>query len=242
MKNLPTEPRTPRTLLGTLVPGGVCVAEAFHDDEPAPLYPEEEAAVAGADPGRRREFATARACARRALGELGLPPGPVPRSLSRAPRWPDGVLGSLTHCTGYRGAAVARASAFTSLGIDAERHAPLRAGVLELVAGPAERARLARLAEADPAVAWDRLLCCAKEAAYKAWYPIGGRWLGFLDADADLTEDRADQGLDRRGAFTVVAGGLTFAGRWLAHDGLLLAAVATSSSPVLDREGHRTPG
>ena len=35
----------------------------------------------------------------------------------------------------------------------------------------------------------DRLLFCAKEATYKAWYPLTGRWLGFEDADIDLRPD-----------------------------------------------------
>ena len=29
---------------------------------------------------------------------------------------------------------------------------------------------------------WDRILFCAKEATYKAWYPLTRRWLGFEDA------------------------------------------------------------
>ena len=32
-------------------------------------------------------------------------------------------------------------------------------------------------------VCWDRLLFSAKEAVYKAWFPLAGRWLGFEDAD-----------------------------------------------------------
>ena len=29
---------------------------------------------------------------------------------------------------------------------------------------------------------WDRILFCAKEATYKAWFPLTKRWLGFEDA------------------------------------------------------------
>ena len=29
---------------------------------------------------------------------------------------------------------------------------------------------------------WDRLLFCAKESVYKAWFPLAKRWLDFQDA------------------------------------------------------------
>ncbi|MFG2040408.1 4'-phosphopantetheinyl transferase [Dactylosporangium sp. NPDC048998] len=228
-------------MIETILPAGVRSAEAFDDRAPAPLFPEEAALVAGADPKRRTEFATARACARRALGELGLPPVPVLRDASRAPRWPHGVVGSLTHCAGYRAAAVARADAFAAVGIDAEPHAPLPDGVLGLVAGPVERAELARLGRADGSVCWDRLLFCGKEAAYKAWYPLTRRWLGFGDAVVTI---------DPAGTFTAeilaatagtAPGPARFAGRWLARNGLLLAAVTASNRREHGPDGHRGP-
>ena len=53
--------------------------------------------------------------------------------------WPDGLVGSMTHYAGYRGAVVAPATALMGLGIDAEPHKPLRQGAWEYVALPAER-------------------------------------------------------------------------------------------------------
>ncbi|HEY3692789.1 MAG TPA: hypothetical protein VGL46_21300 [Pseudonocardiaceae bacterium] len=43
----------------------------------------------------------------------------------RKPVWPPGVVGSLTHCTGYRAAAVAHRRGVLTVGIDAEPHEPL---------------------------------------------------------------------------------------------------------------------
>ena len=102
------------------------------------------------------------------------------------PILPDGLAGSITHCNGYRGAAVARTDAVVSLGIDAEPHAPLPPRVLGAVTAPGDAEHLAELAAADPAVHWDRLLFSAKEAVYKAWYPLTQRWLGFSDASLTL--------------------------------------------------------
>jgi 4'-phosphopantetheinyl transferase EntD len=216
-------------MIEAILPAPVRSAEAFHDRAPAPLFAEEEALVRGTGDKRRREFATVRACARRALGELGLPPVAVLRDANRAPRWPSGVVGSLTHCDGYRAAAVARTDTISTIGIDAEPAGPLPAGVLRMISCADERDGLTRLRDADPTVSWDRLLFCAKEAVYKAWYPLTRRWLGFGDAVVDLRPDGtftarllipANPGDSLRTGYT---------GRWLARDGLLLAAIAASN-------------
>ena len=79
-----------------------------------------------------------RTCARIALGRLGLPPAPLLSGPKREPLWPDGVVGSITHCDGYRAVAVARADQLASIGIDAEPHAELPAGILARIALPAD--------------------------------------------------------------------------------------------------------
>ena len=56
----------------------------------------------------------------------------------------------MTHCEGYRAAALVRAGDLASLGIDAEPHAPLPEGVLAAVALPTEADRLRRLAAERP--------------------------------------------------------------------------------------------
>lgn len=213
-------------MIEQILPPEVATAEAFGDADgsEAELFPEERAAVARAVERRRAEFATARACARRALGALGIPAAPILRGDRGQPVWPDGVVGGITHCAGYRAAAVARAGDLAGVGIDAEPHRPLPDGVLDHVSLPEERSVLADLAVRDPAIAWDKLLFCAKEAIYKVWFPAAGSWLGFTDARVTPHPD---------GTFTAEL--LTaepsplpapLRGRWLARDGLVLAALA----------------
>src|SRR5918992_849287 len=84
----------------------------------------------------------------------------------RAPRWPAGVVGSMTHCVGYRAAAVARSDELCGIGIDAEPHAALPGAVLDLVLRDEERERLRALADSSPDLHWDRVVFCAKEAVY----------------------------------------------------------------------------
>jgi 4'-phosphopantetheinyl transferase EntD len=215
-------------VISGILPPQAVAEETFTDVAGPVLFPEEEAFLARAVDKRRREFATGRACARAALAQLGIPPVPVLPGERGAPRWPAGIVGSITHCDGYRAAAVAWAHDVTALGLDAEPNEPLPGEVLTIVALPSERDRLAELAPAAAGVCWDRLLFCAKEAVYKAWYPLTGRWLGFEQADVTI-EPAA-------GTFTarllVPATGpdgsalTSFTGRWLARDGLILATVA----------------
>ena len=209
-------------LLDQLLPPAVVAAEAFGDPpDPAP-FPGEEDLIAKAVPARRHEFITARRCAREALARLGHPPAPIRTGPAREPLWPPGVVGSITHCPGYRAAAVARATDLACLGIDAEPNGPLPPGVLDSVSLPPERAMLTGLASTDPEIHWDRLLFSAKESIYKAWYPIAQRWLGF--EDAVVTLDRAARTFT---AEILIPGPLTHvAGHWLAGRGLLLTAVA----------------
>lgn len=213
-------------LLAGLVPPPVIVAEARHDVD-APLLPAERAHISGASPRRRAEFTTVRHLAGRALAELGLTrPAMVPGPLGE-PTWPDGVVGSLTHCRGYRAAAVARASEVAALGIDAEPNRPLPHGVLMRVASPAERAQLREFAGALPEVAGDRLLFSIKEAVYKVWFPLARRPLRFAEAAVAVRPDGTFAA--RLTAGTDGETGLT--GRWAADRGLLVSAVVVIEPP-----------
>jgi 4'-phosphopantetheinyl transferase EntD len=220
------------TLIERILPGTVVAVEAFGDAPDPVLFPEEEALVARAVDRRRREFATVRACARAALARLGLPAVPILPGQRGAPVWPEGVVGSMSHCDGYRVCALARGADLAAIGVDAEPNEPVPDGVLEAVSDAAERAWVAELAVARPDVAWDRLLFSAKEAVYKAWSPLTRRWLDFSEATVTV-----DPGAGTFVARLLVdgrtAGGhrLTgFEGRWLATPDLLLTTVCVPSN------------
>jgi 4'-phosphopantetheinyl transferase EntD len=182
-------------VLASLLPAAAVAVEAFEDDPAAVLFPEESALLAKAVDKRRREFTTARVCAHRALRGLGLPPAPILPGLRGAPGWPEGVVGSITHCAGYRAAAVARASELCTIGIDAEPNEANPQGVTREITVSAEEGWLATLTATRPAVHWDRLLFSAKESVYKAWFPLAQRWLGFEDAALTIDPGSAPVGL-----------------------------------------------
>jgi 4'-phosphopantetheinyl transferase EntD len=220
-------------MLDEVLPGQVASREYFGDIPDVVLFPAEQAAIERAIESRRREFATGRACARAALADLGMPPAPVLRGADGGPVWPTGIVGSITHCTGYRAAAAARAEDFAAIGIDAEPAEPLPPDVMDVVTLATERARLAALPAGRLTAPFDRVLFSAKESLYKAWYPVTHRWLGFEDADVTID---AENGSFR--AKLLVPGPslggrpLTqVSGRWLVRDGLIVTAVALAQAP-----------
>ena len=187
---LPHRVRWAQAVIPELPADPAAAEQAYPEAIEAGLFPEEREHIARSVAKRRVEFAAVRRCARRALQELGYPPVPILPGEQREPRWPEGVVGSMTHCAGYCAAAVARSGEVSALGIDAEVHAPLPEGVLELISLESERALIARLAERGPGtVHWDRVLFSAKESVYKAWFPLTRRWLGFEQADIELRLD-----------------------------------------------------
>ncbi len=215
-------------MLNRLLPPPVCSSVAYTDDPDEACYPGEESLIATAVPKRRREVLTARRCAREALRDLGHAPTAIPRGPRREPVWPDGVAGSITHCTGFRAAAVARTSEITSVGIDAEPHEPLPENVLESIVAPGDAQVLRRVTVADPSTHWDRVLFSAKESVYKAWFPLTGRWLGFEDARLEIdprartfTAHLLVPGDRRDGAPPLTA----LSGSFLVDRGLILTAV-----------------
>lgn len=213
----------PSDVLEKVLQPPVRLAEVYDDPPGLTLLGAEPEEMSRAVPARRREFTTVRWCARQALAGLGIGPVPILRGERGAPRWPAGVVGSMTHCAGYRAAAVARDSDVRSVGIDAESHLPLPEGVLDVIALPTELRRLADLADAEPAVHWDRLLFSTKEAVYKAWFPLTHRWLDFDQADITIGTDGTFRARLSESHPRVPEEGVS--GRWLVDRGLLVTAI-----------------
>jgi 4'-phosphopantetheinyl transferase EntD len=166
-------------VIESLLPANVASRAVWGDDPQAVLFPEEAGQIQGAVDSRSREFATGRSCARAALRRLGVPPVAILRGPKREPVWPACVVGSITHCSGYRAAAAAMRKDVMTIGIDAEPHEPLPVGILQRVAIAQEEDWLTT---APSGINWDRVLFSAKESVFKAWFPLARTWLGFEQA------------------------------------------------------------
>ena len=224
-------------MITSIVPAPAVAVETFGDPpQRITLFPQEEAVLGRSVAKRRDEFTAARWCARAALERLGHPPVPIVPGERGAPGWPAGIVGSITHCDGYRACALARDTDVATIGIDAEPHAPLPDGILAAIGLPAELARIRALTAATPGIAWDRLLFSAKESVYKAWFPLARRFLDFEEADIVLAPDRTFTAALLTAGPTLHGRPLTgFSGRWTISGGIILTSIVT---PRAGPDGH----
>lgn len=219
-------------MIEKILPTQVASYEMFEDSAEAELFPEEEALICDSVESRRREFTSGRHCARQALARLGYSvPQPVLQGARGAPVWPRAVRGSITHCRGYRAAAVGKISKLISVGIDAEPNLPLPDGVLEAVALPEEQVMIKELLTNIPEVHWDRALFSAKESVYKTWYPLTRRPLEFEDAMIHF--DPSDGTFSARllpHVWRAQDFPREIAGRWITGNDLVVTAIALSAT------------
>lgn len=167
-----------RALARPLLPGSVALSSTDPGRPQPAAWPQERAALSRARPARLREFDAGRAAARAAIIALGLPPAPVLHGADRAPVWPEGLTGSIAHCATACLAAVARQGDIRALGLDLEEDTPLPDELIETVCTPAERDNLAALPRSKRGALAKRIFC-AKEAAYKAQYPLSRTLFDF---------------------------------------------------------------
>lgn len=161
-------------------PVGVALRFVNSADEAAPaLYPGEEQALSPrAVAERRLLYALGRAAARDALAQLGVPPAAIGRGAGGQPLWPDGIVGAISHSNAVAVALVGRRTDYVGLGVDVEALGRNIDGrIAHLVAGPSE------MAWVNPEAGLERLimLFSAKEAVFKALYPVEQVWFGFCD-------------------------------------------------------------
>ncbi|WP_202358732.1 4'-phosphopantetheinyl transferase family protein [Mesorhizobium sp. 113-3-3] len=158
---------------------------AIRDADEAHLLPEEARSISARQPAMRRASGAARWIAHRLLADIGVKDVAIPRAPSGAPLWPDRTIGSLAHDDDMAVAAVAPVGSIVSLGIDVEPAQPLPDDIFAIVATGADRT-----GAADQRLA-GRILFAAKEAVYKAAYPLDREVLGYEDIAVDLDAGRA---------------------------------------------------
>ena len=99
--------------------------------------------------------------------------------IERAPIWPQGCTGSISHSPSL--AVAVLSTSLTGVGVDLERQGRVTGKIWPKVFIEEEAAWLA----AAPEFCAD-LMFSAKEAGYKAIYPLGQRFIGFHEARIEI--------------------------------------------------------
>ncbi|AHG18641.1 4'-phosphopantetheinyl transferase [Chania multitudinisentens RB-25] len=160
-----------------------CFSTAAYRDEAFPLVgidlPEH---LVSAVPKRRAEYLAGRYLARQVLGELGHHNFTLLRGEDRAPLWPQGIAGAISHNTDMALCAVHRENGMGGIGIDVETRM-LSKRAEALWSGIVSKEECAWLRQQPQA--FDQLLTLvfsAKESLFKALYPQVRHYFDFLDA------------------------------------------------------------
>jgi 4'-phosphopantetheinyl transferase EntD len=169
---------TVEALARDLFPQDVAIGFAFPWGAPDGLLPGEAAGLGRPTDKRLAEFAAGRRAAHQAMERLSHPVRTVPHGPDRAPVWPCGLVGSISHSETHCLAVVARAGAVASLGLDLEDDRDLPRDLIDVVCTPAERGWLSVQPE-DMRGRLARLIFSAKECAYKAQYSVTRQLIGF---------------------------------------------------------------
>jgi 4'-phosphopantetheinyl transferase EntD len=139
-------------------------------------------------PDRRlRDFLNGRACARLALTRLGFADCPVPIGPDREPLWPDGVVGSISHCGEKAAAAVARVDEISGIGLDIELGDDLDEALVPMICRVEEQRHIA---SGDTRLRVAKLIFSAKESIFKCIWPSVRRFVDFQEVSVRLDLDR----------------------------------------------------
>jgi 4'-phosphopantetheinyl transferase EntD len=196
MRSLQSNPENPAQLsaeLCGLFPAGVVAVELTTEAPPSILTTLELNSISHCAGKRIDDFTRGRACARRALRELGVQDFSLLAGEKREPLWPPAITGSITHTQGFAAAVVAGRAEVAALGIDCEIIEAVDEELWERICTPTEQARLARLPVAERR-RQAALIFAAKEAFYKCQFSLSHEWVGFEEVDIEPLDWPASAG------------------------------------------------
>lgn len=134
---------------------------------------------------RKNEFLAGRWCSRAALRRCApeLAHCPIDIGPHRAPLWPVGIVGAITHTDGFASVAVARTTEARGIGIDAEVviNNVVAMRIAHYIATEDELSAAMSAGGIGPGLALT-IVFSAKETLFKALYPHVGRYFDFSAA------------------------------------------------------------
>lgn len=138
----------------------------------------EDIYVAKAIPKRRLEFAAGRAAGRAAMAQIGGNPVAIPMSSNRAPIWPAGFVGSISHDDRACVAVAGVADRWAAVGIDIEPDQDFDQTLVSEICTTDEQIWLRSL-PIHHQLRMARTIFSVKECAYKCQFALTGEIFGF---------------------------------------------------------------
>jgi 4'-phosphopantetheinyl transferase EntD len=212
-----------------LFPHGALAAELRGAGDPGALYPEEARHLQKAVRKRTEEFAAGRLCARLLLREFGIHHFAIEVGAHRQPLWPETLVGSITHTTGFCAAVAAPKKCLRSVGIDTEITGSVKTALWRGICTPLETIWLRSLPESEQLAA-ATMIFSAKEAFYKCQFAVTQDRLGFHDVSVETPAWG-----EKRGAFRIIANrsielerkaALPLQGQYLFHEQFITSGMA----------------
>jgi 4'-phosphopantetheinyl transferase EntD len=141
-----------------------------------PLFFEEEKILSEhVSEKRRKEFVLGRRACHLALSQIGFLK-PVLKGERGEPLWPSGVLGSISHCDDFAAVAVVPQHKYKAVGLDIEKTTrDIDIDLIELISDPSEKILCGNSKQ------FVIELFSAKEAIYKALFPLVKNYIDFRD-------------------------------------------------------------
>jgi enterobactin synthetase component D len=174
------------TPFGPCVGISLPISGTFAEAQRAQLHPQEAAHAEGLSEFRARTYVGGRIALRAAFELAGIKvPGPVMSGPAGEPLLPSDAWGSISHKQDLAVAVAGRPSGHGALGIDLETTQVGRIDIAPRILGPRELAEIAHLGETDRSSQVRRAFS-AKEAIYKAGYPLAQRFFGFSEAQLTM--------------------------------------------------------
>jgi 4'-phosphopantetheinyl transferase EntD len=119
---------------------------------------------------------------------LGVSNFPVQRKKCGQPVWPNGITGSISHCSDYCCVAVGQEKEYISIGLDVEKIKPLEVSIWNYICTNEEQFWLHSLVPEKQHIGV-LLLFSAKECYFKYQFPLTTQWLDFHDVRVRIKSD-----------------------------------------------------
>lgn len=149
------------------------------------IFPEEIHHVRHSVDKRMHEYRAGRILVRRASRQLGVAAFPLIPDWNRCPRWPEGIVGSISHTDETCGAVVGMSSRYHSIGFDVEEIKKVRRVLWPTFCTPVELEHISRYPSSDQQKA-AALIFSAKESFFKCHFYLNRHFIRFHDIEVIL--------------------------------------------------------